>query len=461
LRGGAWIRWVIAGAFLGAQIALVAADANGPFVDEGLYVVAGLRVLEGQGPADGYARWFNGSPFAWPVLAALGFRVGGLAGVRLVAAVLSTVTLIAFAAAAERLLGRRVAAWGAGLLALNGLFLALAHFAVYDVPALTGLAMAMYALARAPAGIVWPILGGIAFAAAVVAKYGYLAMAVPLLGLLVAVRGLPHAVRPAAAFLGVSGAVVGAYFLAVFGAPYPSSASAYLGQTLVRSRAHIAALQLVFTAAPLALMAVGALAAWRARQRWLVATCAVAVSLYPTFHLWSANFVSSQKHAVAGFLFAYLLAGVTLDRLWRAGRRPAVVWVLAVLTAWGALQCYWQDRSWSDVRPLVRHLIGNMRPGDRILAESPWSYAMYLYPTGIVDSPFAVIDTAYAAARADPDGCAVPWLVGDPAGTQLRDLLARCPHRLVRSIAGEQYYLDTTRLRVGRQDTATALYRLP
>ena len=44
-----------------------------------------MRVLDGKGLSDGYIAWFNGSPFAWPVLAAVGHRLGGLTGARLVA----------------------------------------------------------------------------------------------------------------------------------------------------------------------------------------------------------------------------------------------------------------------------------------------------------------------------------------------------------------------------------------
>lgn len=86
--------------------------ASGPFVDEGLYTVAGMRVLEGEGLSDGYITWFNGSPFVWPVIAAaLGHRLGGLPGARFVAAILSTVTLVAFARTAENLFGQTVAEW--------------------------------------------------------------------------------------------------------------------------------------------------------------------------------------------------------------------------------------------------------------------------------------------------------------------------------------------------------------
>src|SRR5919106_3834712 len=78
--------WWIAAAFLAVQISIIWVGANGPFVDEGLYTVAGLRVLEGHGLSDGYMAWFNGSPFAWPVIAGLGHHLAGLAGARFMAA---------------------------------------------------------------------------------------------------------------------------------------------------------------------------------------------------------------------------------------------------------------------------------------------------------------------------------------------------------------------------------------
>ena len=127
-RVRAW--WWIAAAFLGAQISITCIAANGPFVDEGLYTVAGMRVLEGKGLSDGYITWFNGSPFAWPVMAAVGHHLGGLTGARLTAVLVSMVTLVAFAKTAETLFGESAAAWGTAALSLNGLFIALAHFAV-------------------------------------------------------------------------------------------------------------------------------------------------------------------------------------------------------------------------------------------------------------------------------------------------------------------------------------------
>ena len=41
--------WAIVAAFLAVQVCIIWFAANGPFVDEGLYTVAGMRVLEGKG----------------------------------------------------------------------------------------------------------------------------------------------------------------------------------------------------------------------------------------------------------------------------------------------------------------------------------------------------------------------------------------------------------------------------
>jgi len=102
----------------------------------------------------------------------------------------------------------------------------------------------------------------------------------------------------------------------------------------------------------------------------LIVTCLMALGLYPSFHLWPANFMSAQKHVVAEFLFTCLLVGLALERLWASRTRVTPIIVLVVLTLWGGLQCYWQDRSWSDTRTRAKHLALNMKSGDRLVAES-------------------------------------------------------------------------------------------
>jgi hypothetical protein len=302
----------------------------------------------------------------------------------------------------------------------------------------------------------------VAFAGAVISKYGSVLLALPLLGLLVSVHGARSAGGALAVFLPVAGAILAAYFWLAFGSLAPASSAAYLGQAFGRSRGHIAALQAVFALAPLALASAGALIAWRRGRRLLAATCLIALSVYPAFHLWSGNFVSGQKHVVGGFLFAYLLAGVALERLWVKRSRVTALVVLAVLTTWGGLQCYWQDRSWSDPRALADHLALHVRHGEQIVAESPWSYILHLYPKGVIGSPADVIDAHYAPGREGLDLCRISWLVGNLESSDVvRAAVARCGHRPVLLSTTAQYYFDTTRLRVAVQPAVTGVYRLP
>jgi hypothetical protein len=275
----------------------------------------------------------------------------------------------------------------------------------------------------------------------------------------VSVRGTGRAL---ALFLSSAGVILAIYFWLSFGAFFPTSSATYLAQTFGRSRGHIAVLQIIFGFVPLALAGAGAVVAWRHGQRLLTMTCLLATAVFPAFHLWAANFVSGQKHVVAGFLFAYLLAGLMLERLWTSRSRVTAVVLLAGVTIWGGLQCYWQDHSWSDTRALARHLLLNMKRGEQLVAESSWSYALYLYPERLIESPADVIDANYVRALDHDDVCRIRWLVGDLGSAELiRRAVAHCGHERVLSSTTRQYYFDTTRLRLGISPAVVSVYRLP
>jgi hypothetical protein len=297
---------------------------------------------------------------------------------------------------------------------------------------------------------------------AVICKYGYLPMLLPLLGLVVSTRDLPRPGRALALFCLVAGAIVTTYFLAFFGSPLPTSMTAYLDQEFQRSRGHIAILQVVFGFVPCILAAAGAVVAWRSGRRVLASTCLLALAVYPAFHLWTGNFVSGQKHVVPGFLFGYVLAGVALERLWRVGSRGTVAVLLAFVTIWGGAQWYWQEHSWSDTRALTSHLVREMKRGDRIIADSSWIDTLALYPAGLIESPADVIDANFSPHVEGLDACQITWLAGNlDAAERVRNGIERCGHSSVVASVSRQYYFDTSRVRLDALTSAVALYRLP
>ncbi len=458
--------WPIVGAFVAIQCAIVLFAANGPFVDEGVYTVAGMRVLEGKGLADGYGHWFNGSPYLWPVLAALGHRIGGLAGARLFALAFSVVALVAFAGAAQALFGRAAGWWGTVAFAANGCFMALAHFAVYDAPALAGIATATWLGTRwvRTGRRRWLLLAAGAFALAVVAKYGTVLMIAPLAAILLTARPSAGRRRDVGLFALVAGALAAGYFAAVFGKPWPSTPGAYFSQSFPITRAELAAHFAFFSAGALVLPVWGSVAAWRKHPKALIVTCLGSLLLWPVFHLAAVNHVSSQKHVVAGFFFAYLVAGVGLEHLWRSRARWAIWVVLPAVVLWGVLQSQWQEYSWSDVRPVAGVLVREMKRGDTLAADSPWSYTLFLYPAKLIDAPSAVITPSGGSERERIGSCTVTWLVsqGEKDGP-VAAAVARCGYRAVLSAKGTNYYLGLrlTKPWPSSYPTTLTLYRLP
>lgn len=458
--------WPIVGAFVAIQFAIVLFAANGPFVDEGIYTVGGLRILEGKGAADGYLSWFNGSPYLWPILAALGHRLAGLAGARLAAVALSVVTLAAFAAAARALVGRAAAWWGTVAFAANGFFMALAHFAVYDGLALAALAVSLWLGTRwsRTGGRRWLVAAAVALALAAVAKYAYALMAVPLAAVLLAARPAGARRREVGAFLVLAGALAAVYFAAVFGRPWTSTPENYFSQSFPTTRSVRAAAHLYMGALPLLLAAWGALAAWRTRSKGLVAVCLGSLLIWPLFHMAALNHVSENKHVVAGFLFAYLLAGVGLERLWSSRARWAMAAVLPLVVLWGALQSQWQEYSWADVRPAAGYLVDHVKPGETVVADQSISYALYLYPARLIDAPGAVSEPSGERARERLAACNVTWLVsqGEKDGP-VAAAVTRCGYREVLSAKSTNYYLNLrlTKPWPSSYPKTLTLYRLP
>jgi hypothetical protein len=124
------------------------------------------------------------------------------------------------------------------------------------------------------------------------------------------------------------------------------------------------------------------------------------------------------------------------------------------------VQWYWQEHSWSDTRPLTRHLVQEMKRGERVIADSSWIYTLALYPAGLVESPADVIDANFSTHVDRLDACQITWLVGSlDTAERVRHGMERCGHRPVLSSVSRHYYFDTGRLRLDAFTTAVTLYR--
>ena len=137
--------WIALGVFLIGQLVICALHITGPFLDEGIYIAAGLRTLQGHGISDNYMSWFSGS-LIWPVIAAIGWKAWGLAGARAAAALCVTVGIGGALMASGNLLGTRVRAMAAIAAVTSGPVIALGHLAVYDTLAVGASGLSFWAL---------------------------------------------------------------------------------------------------------------------------------------------------------------------------------------------------------------------------------------------------------------------------------------------------------------------------
>ncbi len=91
-----WLTLALVGIWFLAS--LVTLNSNGLFFDEGIYITAGLRTLQGHGYSDQYLTWFGGT-LLWPALAGIGYRLAGTVGARALALLAVSAGLLAFSRA--------------------------------------------------------------------------------------------------------------------------------------------------------------------------------------------------------------------------------------------------------------------------------------------------------------------------------------------------------------------------
>ncbi len=396
---------------------LATLDYNGPFFDEGIYATAGQRTLEGHGYTDGYLRWFYGT-LLWPVLAALGYKVAGLTGTRIVALILATIAFIAVLRATKNLFGQKASFWTAAAFALSGPFLALARLGVYDTLALAGIAVSFWAVTELERSDnrTWLGLAAIAFTIGIFAKYPTGLMLVSTCAAILVLRK-EKAILDLGIFGFMSLAIMLAFFLPVRDqlvslANWYITNSPTFGITPLMTAFRV----LYLSGAPFLL----ALGGWFVAKdrRGLASVLLLSLMVWPAYHLISGNPVSLSKHLVLGHLFAYPLAGLALSALWgdvkrsHIARRVAAVVIVMALAAIGLLQLWQFNRAWPDAREAADYLIHQVQPGQKLLINESWPYTMYLYGEGRIESPWDVFDVYRVVhGQSEMSLCEYDWFV--------------------------------------------------
>jgi dolichyl-phosphate-mannose-protein mannosyltransferase len=424
------IPWVLLGVFLSAELVVASMQLGGPFLDEGIYVVAGLRTLQGHGLSDDYLSWFSGS-LMWPVLAALGWKLLGLAGARAAAAICVTVGLAGVLKASGNLFGARVRAATALAALSSGPIVALGHLAVYDTLAVAAAGGAFWAITEflRRDDRAWLCGAALLYALAGLAKYPVLLfIGPPLMLLILAIRGR-RAGMDLGLFLFLAGAVLLIYFLA--DRAQLTAFEAFRVQNNPNfqvARRQIAYSQLYLTVVPL-ILAVTGVVLLRGRRLIALALLTGAIGA-PIYHLAGGNPSGDQKHVVFGLLFMLPLIAVTLSYAMRRWRLVLAIPALTGLAAFGLVQVVRIDEGWPDLRPVSSVLLHDVRPGEKLLANSAWVEAAYLYDHGRIDNPYDLYDASRVAHLTSPTNvCAFQWLIEVPGGEPWRASIRRAMRR--------------------------------
>jgi hypothetical protein len=163
-------------------------------------------------------------------------------------------------------------------------------------------------------------------------------------------------------------------------------------------------------------LAVGLLAWWRNRAlRPVIAAFIVGPAVWIGLWLLSARNGASLVHLdlALGTVLLYPVLGLALARMANERARLLALGILALgLGLLSLQQTQAFDRGWPDTSEPVAVLIDSMQPGDRVLSNERWPYALALYEAGLIEEPDDVLDESLLFQRDTLlDFCSFAWFV--------------------------------------------------
>jgi 4-amino-4-deoxy-L-arabinose transferase-like glycosyltransferase len=385
-----WLRknWAIISIVAGfLMIEVWRLDVSGPHFDEGIYVLAGERTLQGYGLSDGYLAWFGGS-LAYPVLASLSYSLGGLMGARLFGVLcIAAATVIVYRLAVNEF-GQRSGPWAAFIFASASGTLFTAKLAVYDVAAVPALALAYWLTSKASKedNRIYFLLAGLACGFGFLFKYVVIFFIPSIVGFILASRRR-WAFGDVALF-SIGPGIMGAGLVAL------APDQLYRMLTVEDFGANTAGLNLMAWylgynwGVYLVLALIGALVS---KSRNIAIALLVGVFVMPIAHVAQMNVLSIMKHAMWGLIAGAPLIGSLMARLWSGYLARLVVGLVVVVVS--ALTIYYLpklEQSYPDIRDTAQFVRGQMQSGDRVIANHSWAYRLEIHD--FLNTPWDLAD---------------------------------------------------------------------
>jgi hypothetical protein len=134
-----------------------------------------------------------------------------------------------------------------------------------------------------------------------------------------------------------------------------------------------------------------------------------------TLWLFSARAGDTLVHLdlALGTILLYPVVGLALAQLGWDLQRLIVLGIAALgLALLSAQQTHAIDQGWPDTSESVAALVGSLQPGDQVLSNERWPYALALYEANRIDAPDDVLDEALLFESDTVfDVCSFSWFV--------------------------------------------------
>lgn len=345
--------------FFVVQVIFIFLFSNGPKADEGIYILAGLQLLEGA--PDIYSGWHNGSPYVWSIIAGFVYSKTSFLGVRIFTALISMVILALAYFHNLYHSNPKDAKLSLILLTLFGPFFFFSHIAVYDVLALLFFMLSVVCLQQQR--FFATFFAGLFAGLAMITKYAFV-IYFPILGIYALLIYSQRRSINALFFLFATGLIFLTHNLVVFDALFPTSYGSYQSTKSGFSSLFSIGISLFILLPILLVLTFSKLKNSGTEKKWTY-FFSLALLIWPLFHVFTGNPTSAEKHLIyAFFLTSPFILPHFKNLVFRFRVRTISIALILML-----IQLLILEMSWSNVYPTNKKLISSVREDSKILSS--------------------------------------------------------------------------------------------